>query len=85
VIQVPPGEVRLDEDAIKRFRMGYVAEFGGQTKGDLFFEAVSQGRRHAGLEHWLPLFAEKLETLFDYLPGAPVVLEPLIEEAAGAQ
>src|SRR5262249_53186172 len=35
-----------------------------------------------GLEHWLPLFAEKLETLFDYLQDTPVVLEPLIEEAA---
>ncbi|HLL27693.1 MAG TPA: transcription-repair coupling factor [Xanthobacteraceae bacterium] len=79
---VPTSEVRLEPDTIKRFRMGYVAEFGGQTKGDAFFEAVSQGRRHPGLEHWLPLFAEKLETLFDYLPGTPVVLEPLIEEAA---
>ncbi|HXM31878.1 MAG TPA: transcription-repair coupling factor, partial [Xanthobacteraceae bacterium] len=80
---VPTSEVQLSEETIKRFRMGYVAEFGGQTKGDAFFEAVSQGRRNPGLEHWLPLFAERLETLFDYLPGAPVVLETLIEEAAG--
>jgi transcription-repair coupling factor (superfamily II helicase) len=80
---VPTSEVQLTEETIKRFRMGYVAEFGGQTKGDAFFEAVSQGRRTPGLEHWLPLFVEKLETLFDYLPGTPVVLETLIEEAAG--
>jgi transcription-repair coupling factor (superfamily II helicase) len=80
---VPTSEARLDEETIKRFRMGYVAEFGGQTKGDAFFEAVSQGRRHPGLEHWLPLFADGLETLFDYLPGVPVVMETLIEEAAG--
>jgi len=80
---VPTSEARLDEETIKRFRMGYVAEFGGQTKGDAFFEAVSQGRRHPGLEHWLPLFADGLETLFDYLPGVPVVIETLIEEAAG--
>ncbi|HXY90526.1 MAG TPA: CarD family transcriptional regulator, partial [Xanthobacteraceae bacterium] len=80
---VPTSETRLDDETIKRFRLGYVAEFGGHTKGDALFEAVSQGRRHPGLEHWLPLFAEKLETLFDYLPATPVVLEPLIEEAAG--
>ena len=80
---VPTSEARLDEETIKRFRMGYVAAFGGQTKGDAFFEAVSQGRRHPGLEHWLPLFVERLDTLFDYLPGAPVVLETLIEDAAG--
>src|SRR3984893_4517638 len=78
---VPTSEVQLSEETIKRFRMGYVAEFGGQTKGDAFFEAVSQGRRNPGLEHWLPLFVERLETLFDYLPGAAVVLETLIEEA----
>jgi transcription-repair coupling factor (superfamily II helicase) len=34
------------------------------------------------MEHWLPLFAERLDTLFDYLPGVPLVLEPLIDEAA---
>ena len=42
---------------------------------DLLYEAVSEGRRHPGMEHWLPLFHDRLETLFDYLPGTPVVLE----------
>jgi transcription-repair coupling factor (superfamily II helicase) len=26
-------------------------------------------------EHWLPFFHDRLETLFDYLPGAPVFLD----------
>jgi len=30
-------------------------------------KAVSEGRRHPGMEHWLPLFAERMDTLFDYL------------------
>ena len=34
------------------------------------------------MEHWLPLFHERLDTLFDYVPGAPMVLEPQVEEAA---
>jgi transcription-repair coupling factor (superfamily II helicase) len=34
------------------------------------------------MEHWLPLFHDKLDTLFDYLPNTPVVLEPLDDEAA---
>ena len=46
------------------------------------YEAVSEGRRYPGMEHWLPLFHDRLDTLFDYLPGAPVVLEPLVEDAA---
>ena len=52
------------------------------TRDDLLYEAVSEGRRYPGMEHWLPLFHDKLDTLFDYLPGAPVVLEPLAEDAA---
>ena len=34
------------------------------------------------MEHWLPLFHTQLDTLFDYVPGTPVVLEPLAEDAA---
>ena len=30
------------------------------------------GRRHAGMEHWLPLFHERMETLFDYVV-APIL------------
>ena len=33
---------------------------------------MSAGQRYPGQEHWLPLFHDHLETLFDYLPGAPV-------------
>ncbi|HWC94792.1 MAG TPA: transcription-repair coupling factor, partial [Pseudolabrys sp.] len=35
-----------------------------------------------GMEHWLPLFHTQMETLFDYLPGTPVALEHLDEDAA---
>src|SRR5204862_2886695 len=43
--------------------------------------SVSAGRRHAGMEHWLPLYYETLETLFDYLPGAAVSFDYQAEEA----
>ena len=79
---VPLSEVHLAAETVRRFRMKYAAQFGGQTKGDVLYETVSESRRHPGLEHWLPLFQDHLETLFDYLPGAVTVLEPLVEEAA---
>ena len=44
---------------------------------------MSEGRRYAGLEHWMPLFYDGLDTLFDYLPGVPMLLDPQVEEAAG--
>jgi transcription-repair coupling factor (superfamily II helicase) len=53
------------------------------TGGDPLYEAVSDGRRFAGMEHWLPFFYERLETLFDYLPGVPVILDHLVEETIG--
>jgi transcription-repair coupling factor (superfamily II helicase) len=79
---VPVAEFQLVTETIKRFRLGYVAAFGAPTPDDLLYHAVSEGRRHAGMEHWLPLFHDRLETLFDYLPGSPVVLEPLVEDSA---
>jgi transcription-repair coupling factor (superfamily II helicase) len=78
---VPAREFLLTGETMARFRQGYVAQFGAQTRGDALYEAVSEGRRHPGMEHWLPLFHEKLETLFDYLPGTPVAMEPLADRA----
>ncbi|WGW02948.1 transcription-repair coupling factor [Tropicibacter oceani] len=71
----PVSEVILDEAAITRFRQNYRIEFGAAGTDDPLYEAVSAGRKHQGIEHWLPFFHARLETLFDYLPGAPVVMD----------
>jgi transcription-repair coupling factor (superfamily II helicase) len=78
---VPMAEFQLTTETIRRFRQGYVETFG-TSASDPLYEAISEGRRHPGMEHWLPLFHAKLDTLFDYLPGTPVALEPLAEDAA---
>jgi transcription-repair coupling factor (superfamily II helicase) len=79
---VPVAEFQLTTETIRRFRTGYVKAFGATQANDLLYEAVSEGRRYPGMEHWLPLFHDRLDTLIDYLPGTPVVLEPLVEDAA---
>jgi len=71
----PVSEVILDEPAIARFRQAYRAEFGAAGSDDALYEAVSAGRKQAGMEHWLPFFHERLETLFDYLQGATITLD----------
>ena len=71
----PVSEVILDEAAITRFRQNYRIEFGAAGTDDPLYEAVSAGRKHQGVEHWLPFFHDRLETLFDYLPGAAVYLD----------
>src|SRR6185437_1767983 len=69
---LPASEVPLDKETISRFRSGYVAQFG-PASDDPLYEAISEGRHHPGMHHWLPLFYERLETLFDY-SGRPLVL-----------
>jgi transcription-repair coupling factor (superfamily II helicase) len=79
---VPVAEFQLTTDTMRKFRTGYVAAFGAAAPDDLLYEAVSEGRKHPGMEHWLPLFHDMMDTLFDCVPGAPVMLEHLDEEAA---
>jgi transcription-repair coupling factor (superfamily II helicase) len=71
----PVSEVILDEASITRFRQTYRIEFGAGGSDDPLYEAVSAGRKHQGMEHWLGFFHDRLETLFDYLPDASVMLD----------
>ena len=78
---LPVSEVLLDGASVTRFRSGYLAAFGAPGD-DPLYATVSEGGRRAGMEHWLPLFYERLETLFDYLPdGALVGIDHLAREA----
>ncbi|MBN2907242.1 MAG: transcription-repair coupling factor [Rhodobacteraceae bacterium] len=77
----PVSEVILDEAAITRFRQNYRIEFGAAGTDDPLYEAISAGRKHAGAEHWLPFFHDRLETLFDYLPEASVYLDDQVTPA----
>lgn len=71
---LPASEALLDEDSIKRFRGRYREMFGAHATQDPLYEAVSDGRRLAGMEHWLPLFEDKLTTLFDHLDKDDLVV-----------
>jgi transcription-repair coupling factor (superfamily II helicase) len=71
---LPASETLLDEDSIKRFRSRYREKFGATATGDPLYQAVSEGRRLAGLDHWLPLFEERLATFFDHLSPDDVIV-----------
>ena len=81
---LPVSEILLSEESIARFRQGY-RELFGAVREDPLYEAVSAGRRHPGMEHWLPLFWERLETLMDYLPDAAVTMDANGEDACAAR
>ena len=82
---LPISEALLTGEAIRAFRAGYRQAFGTVTGDDPLYEAVSAGRRAPGMEHWLPLFHERLETLFDYIGDAPISCDARAEEARAAR
>jgi transcription-repair coupling factor (superfamily II helicase) len=81
---LPASEAPLNADSISRFRSGYVAAFGA-AGDDPLYESISAGRKTVGAEHWLPLFYDHLDTVFDYLPRCLVLLGHQAEESKTAR
>ncbi|MCW3473858.1 transcription-repair coupling factor [Limobrevibacterium gyesilva] len=81
----PVSEVFLDKASIARFRTGWRELFGAKSAEDPLYLSISEGRRHPGMEHWVPLFHDTMETLADYLPGASVSLDHQAEEVLTAR
>ncbi|MDO6413222.1 transcription-repair coupling factor [Sphingomonas sp. BIUV-7] len=83
---LPASEALLDAESIKRFRTRYREKFGANATGDPLYQAVSEGRRLSGMEHWLPMFEEKLSSLFDHLsPDDLIVRDHGADGAAEAR
>ena len=77
----PVSEVVLTTKTIESFRSNYRTTFGRAGDNDPLYAAISEGQRHIGMEHWLPLFYDNLETLSDYMPDAAVFLDHQSEES----
>ncbi len=70
----PISEYRLTPESISLFRTKYRKLFDKQGE-DYFYDSVSNGIAAQGIEHFLPLFYEKMASLFDYMPTASVSLD----------
>src|SRR3989338_3123886 len=81
----PVTEFFLDEESVARFRSGYRDYFGVGSSSNPLYQAVSEGRRHAGMEHWLPLFHTRMATLFDYVTAPLLSFDGQAEQARGAR
>ena len=62
----PVSEVLFDDTILSGFRERYLATFGPPS-GDQMYESARASIRRQGVEAWLPLFHDHLETLFDYV------------------
>ena len=83
---MPASEALLHADSIKRFRSAYREKFGATATQDPLYQALSEGRRMSGMEHWLPLLEERLATLFDHLGDADIVIrDAAADQAIGSR
>ena len=71
---LPVSEILLDPERVRRFRQGFLERFGAAAAADPLYQAISEGRRIAGADHFLPLFEDGLATIFDWLAPADLVI-----------
>ncbi|MBR9835459.1 MAG: transcription-repair coupling factor, partial [Alphaproteobacteria bacterium] len=82
VALAPVSEILFRENTQSLFRERYLETLGSPT-GDPMYEAVRAEIRRQGVEGWLPLFHDHLETLFDYIgEDALIGMGYLASEAA---
>lgn len=80
---IPANELDFSPAAIKRFRLAYVERFGTVMDDDPIYQAASEGRRAPGIDHWMPLFFDRLDTVFDLVAeDAAITLEQAVSDAA---
>ena len=79
---LPARELPLDNAGVKRFRQSFRARFTGDPNKFDMYRDVSNGLAPPGIEFYLPLFFERTNSFFDYLPDRTVfVLPDSISEA----
>ncbi len=71
---LPAREFPLHDEAIKLFRQSFRLAFEGDPQRSPVYRNVSNGLAPPGIEYYLPLFFERTDTLFDYLPQQTLVL-----------
>ena len=81
----PVSEVPHDPASTSRFREAWRDLFGPAAAADPLYQAVSDGRRHPGIEHWAPLFHGSMETLLDYLDAPAITLDHQASEVLDAR
>lgn len=77
----PTSEVAINAQTVARFRSNYLEMFGAAQRGDALYESITAQSRFAGMEHWLPLFYDGLDSPLMVLPEAPIIFEHLAKEA----
>ncbi len=71
----PATEIPMNKESIQHFRSRYRELFGAVNSVDPLYEAISDGRRINGMEHWQALFFKDMANLFSYIPVADISID----------
>jgi len=66
---LPAREFPLDDESINKFRQAFRSSFDVSPNSTPLYRDISQGISSAGIEYYLPLFFDQMDSLFDYLPN----------------
>ncbi len=72
----PAREFPFTDEAIHHFRQAFRDAFPEDYQENSLYKDVSKGITPNGIEAYLPLFVDKMETLFDYLPATTAFILP---------
>jgi len=70
---LPAREFPMDQQAISGFRDRWHQAFEVDARACPIYQDISSGLASAGIEYYLPLFYDRLETLVDYLPDSTLI------------
>jgi len=65
---LPANEFPWDDSSRMNFRNNWLAEFPNAATGTPLLRDIKDGIKPHGIEYYSPLFFERMDTLFDYLP-----------------
>lgn len=72
---LPAREFPLTEESITRFRQSWRSKFQGNPTLSPIYENISNGQSASGIEYYLPLFFEEMQTLFHYFPSQSILVQ----------
>ena len=81
VLVYPASEIVLNDKTIENFRINFNKKFGSQKEKIKIYESISEGISYPGMEHWLPFFYDKTNTIFDYTNDPIIILDHLYENS----
>jgi len=71
---LPGKEYPMNEAGISLFRNNFRNRFDADLRHCSVYQDISQGLHSAGIEYYLPLFFDAVQTLFDYLPPCTLIV-----------